>query len=189
MRLKILFFLILGFSVQAQTFQDIFSGNVTNGATTTSTVEIPLVDANGANVFDTLKVFLQGGLNSTDSISCAVFVQVNLFGRWSQGLLIDSLVLGNYRDNPIWGSLGSGALVRYRDSSRAGDANGYVLRVDTLKYLWFSGQYIPAAAQAFLLKNPAWKMRIYAVGRAYQPPLSGNYPTSGVSVKVTRLRF
>jgi hypothetical protein len=187
---KLLFlFLFAGFTAQAQIFQDIFSGNVTNGATTTSTIELGLVNADGTNAFDTLKVFLQGGLNSTDSISCAVFVQVNLFGRWSQGLLIDSLVVGNYRDNPIWGILGSGPIVRYRDSSRVGDANGYIMRVDTLKHLWFSGQYIPTAAKAFLLKNTAWKMRIYAEGRPSQPPLSGNYPTNGVSVRVSRLRF
>jgi len=187
---KLLFlFLLMGFSAQAQTFQEIFSGTVSNGGTTNSTIEIPLVKADGTNDFDSLVVFIQGGLNPTDSISAAIFLQVNLFGRWSQGLLIDSLVLGNYRDNPIWGSLGSGAIIRYRDSSRVGDANGYRLRVDTIKHIWFAGQYIPTAAKNFLLKNSAWKMRIYAVGRASQPPLSGNYPTAGVSVKVSRLRF
>jgi len=187
MKSKILFLFLLSLFLSrpsnSQTFESIFSGTITNGATTTSTIEKAIVDANGANIFDTLKVYIQAGLNSTDSVRAAVYVQSNVLGRWSQGILIDSFVLGNTA------TIGAGSLVKYLDSSSTNGGSGVKLLADTLKNRWFYGQTISATAKTFLMRNNTWKFRLYAVGATSAPPLSGNSPSAGVSVSAVRLRF
>lgn len=182
MKLKILIFMVLTASVYAQKFDDVCSGLITNGSNLESNTLVSLRTSSG-NTFDTLRVYIQGGENSTDSIRCAVFVQSGLFGRWSQDIFIDSLVLGN---TP---TIRSGSIVKYLDSSSTNGGNGVRLYNDTLKNRWFLGQSIPTAAKTFLFSHNGWQMRIVVRGRALTPPLSGNYPSSGVRVKVFRLSF
>lgn len=161
--------LLLTVSVQAQTLSEIFSGTVANGTTTTPTTAYSIPTAPK----DTLKLILIGGNTSTDSVRAAVYVQVNQLGRWSQGILVDSLVAKGAVD------------IRTKTT----DLAAMPLIADSLKARWFYGTSITGEFRSAILSRTDWTYRLYVVGAASAPPLSGNYPLAGAPVKVYYLKW
>lgn len=161
--------LLLTASVQAQTLTEIFSGTVANGATSTPTTTYSIPSPPK----DTLKLILIGGNASTDSVRAAVYVQVYQLGRWSQGILIDSLV--------------SKGAVDIR--TKTTDIASMPLIDDSLKARWFYGTSITGEFRSAIIARTDWAYRLYVVGAASAPPLSGNYPLAGAPVRVYYLKW
>ena len=167
--LTFLSMVLLACTVQAQTITNIFTGTVLNGTTTTPTTSyaVPVAPK------DTLKLILIGGDATTDSVRAAVYVQVNQLGRWSQGILIDSLVAKGIVD------------IR----TKATDISSMPLIADSLKARWFYGTTITGEYRSAILARTDWTYRLYVVGAASAPPLSGNAPAGGGPVKIYYLKW
>jgi hypothetical protein len=168
---KFITIFLLAAVCQAQTVTEIFSGFVLNGQTTNAA-------SNFSISTDSLLVYIQGGSDNTlDSARAHVYVQTFLFGRWSQGRLIDSVVAPGI-PSVKFDSVGIG---------------GTSLRADSLRNLWFYGTSISGSAKNALLAQSGWLTRIYIVGTAFYPSLSGNATNgnknTGGLVKVFRLKW
>jgi len=173
---KTLILFLLAASLQAQTLSEIFSGYAINATTTNAVSTFPITGTSG-NLFDSLLVYTHGGSSSSlDSVRCHVYVQTYLFGRWSQGILIDSLVA-------------PGVPALSFDSVGIGGS----IIVDSLKNRWFYGTSITGSGKNALLSQSGWLARIYVIGTAFYPSLSGNATngnkTTGGLVKVFRLKW
>lgn len=164
----LLLFLALTVATQAQSFENIYTGYVTDGDTvlSTNTLEPTLTSNRGVLLFDTLNVIVQAG-DGTGAAAGIVYVQTQALGRWSQGVPIETLTVaaGN---TGISYPLDMNALVNYR--------------TDTLRNKWFLSTGAGTVAKTRILAIPGWKYRVFVVGT------TGN-PSTGGYFKVDRFYF
>ena len=156
---------LFAMTASAQKYETIYTGYVTNGDTvfTSSNAEYPLVNIRAVNNFDTLHLIIQGG----DTLAAAgiVYVQTNVFGQWSRGVVLDTI------------SASAGAPV-FSYPLDLNTPTNYL--VDTLKNRWFFPTGAPAnglgtQGRARALANPSWKYRVFVVGTTGNPTIGGYF--------------
>ena len=156
-KLSILLIFLAFFQIaSAQKFTDVFTGKAVNSVTTYPPQEFNLTTTGGANLFDTLRLYLQAGSESAfDSVRCSVYVRVKVMGRWSQGLFIDSL-----------NAPGSATLKFDTLFTSAYGGSPRIMLTDSLQSSWFSGTSISGIPKNLLMNRSDWTYQVYIVGLA-----------------------
>lgn len=144
MKTLLLIFLLTTVSLCAQSFEQIYEGNIKDNITTLSTKTSNFTD------IDTIRLLIMPKiLNTTDTMNVGIYLQVAYGDSWGSSILIDTL---KYQ--------GAGT-ISYTQTTKSGLA----MTPDTLKGLWLASGTLPNSVTAAIKANNNWKWRISAIGR------------------------